>query len=102
MNKEQLVATLTFTKRVGGLTVGFDPVKVAMQTGEAVLVLLAEDLSPKTKKEVLYLCGELEVDVLCMPLGLDELWYLIGKRAGVLAINNEKFANKLQTILKTE
>lgn len=102
MNKEKLVSTLTFTKRVGGLTVGFDQVKVAMQTGQACVVLLAADLSEKTHKEMLYLCGALEVEYRDIPLTLDELWYLIGKRAGVFAVINAGFAEKLTTIIDTE
>lgn len=102
MNKEQLVSALTFTKRVGGLVIGFDPVKSAMQLGEAEVVLLASDLSPKTHKEVLFLCDALEVPYRETPLTLDELWYLIGKRAGILAVVNPGFAEKLTAIIDTE
>lgn len=102
MNKEQLVSTLTFTKRIGGLVVGFDLVKSAMQTGQADLVLLASDLSPKTRKEVLFLCDAMDTPFREIPLVLDELWYLIKKRAGVLAIANPGFAEKLTAIIDTE
>lgn len=99
---KKLIDTITFCKRLGKLTLGFDLVKNAMMTGEAVLVLLAKDLSPKTKKEVAYLCEQMEVPLAETEITLDEFWYLIGKRAGVIAVTEEGFAEKIHTIIKTE
>ena len=58
MNK--LIETVTFCKRIGGLVIGFDLVKQAMQKGETGLVLLAKDLSPKTEKEIWAFLGRLQ------------------------------------------
>ncbi|WP_077533143.1 L7Ae/L30e/S12e/Gadd45 family ribosomal protein [Massiliimalia massiliensis] len=97
MNK--LIETVTFCKRIGGLVIGFDLVKQAMQKGEAGLVLLARDLSPKTEKEIRFLCGQFDVALKKTELSLDEFWYLIGKRAGVIAVTNPAFAEKLLTVI---
>lgn len=100
MNK--LIETVTFCKRIGKLVIGFDLVKNSMMTGEAQVVLLAEDLSGKTKKEMEYLCRNFEMPWISIPLTLDELWYLIGKRAGVLAVTDAAFAEKIRTIVNNE
>ncbi len=100
MNK--LTSTITMAKRVGGLTIGFDLVKMGMQTGEVLLVLTAVDLSPKTKKEVEYLADQLEVPCCAVDLQLDEIWYLVGKRAGVIGVTHPAFAEKLKALLPHE
>lgn len=86
MNQLKQQNSLTLCKRTGKLVVGFDLVKSAMQLGEAELVVIASDISPKTKKEVLFLAENYEYEVVDTVLTMDELWYSIGKRAGVLAI----------------
>lgn len=74
---------------------GFDLVKKAMQDGSAELVIMSRDLSEKTKKEVLYLTEQLETEHVDIPETLDELWYIIGKRAGVMAITDYALAKKI-------
>lgn len=93
--RDKLISTITFCKRLGKLALGFDAVKSAMQLDEAALVLTASDLSPKTKKEIQYLSEVFAVPIRGVELTLDELWYLIGKRAGVIAVCDEGFAEKL-------
>lgn len=97
--KNKLIDTVTFCKRLGKLTVGFDVAKAAMQTGEAQLILLAADLSPKTQKEAEYLCRIFEIPFRKTEITLDEYWYLIGKRAGVIAVTEPGFAEKITAII---
>lgn len=94
MNK--LTQTLSMTMRAGRLVLGFDPVKDALRKGQAALILTAADLSEKTKKEAAFLAQQTAVPCRAVPLKLDELWYLIGKRAGVLCVTDEGLANKLE------
>lgn len=100
MNK--LIQTVTLCKKMGKLILGFDLVKKAMITGKAQLVLLACDLSPKTIKEAGYLCQQFDTPICHTPLTLDEYWYLIGKRVGVIAVTDQHFAKKLETILNVD
>ncbi|MDD2955133.1 MAG: ribosomal L7Ae/L30e/S12e/Gadd45 family protein [Oscillospiraceae bacterium] len=107
MNK--LLSLLSLTKRAGKLGLGFDPVKESVQKREAVLVLLAADLSPKTKKEVRWFCEASGCPAREIPVKMDEIWYAVGKRSGVLAVTDEGLAgsvarqlaeqNKEETIL---
>ncbi len=92
MNQMKQQNSITLCKRAGKLILGFDLVKAAMQVGEAELVILASDISPKTKKEMLFLAENYEYEVVDTVLTMDELWYSIGKRAGVLAISDAGLA----------
>ena len=99
MNK--LIETLTFCKRIGALELGFDQVRQALDSGRARLVLLAGDLSPKTEKELLFLCGRAGVPVEKTGLRQDEYWYLIGKRTGVIGVTHPVFAEKLRSVIES-
>ena len=92
MNKMKQQNSITLCKRAGKLIMGFDLVKGAMQTEEAELIILACDLSEKTRKEMLFLAENYEYKVVDTLLTMDELWYCIGKRAGVLAISDAGLA----------
>lgn len=100
--QNKIVSTITFCKRLGKLVLGFDPVKASMQLDEVFVVLMSKELSEKTKKEVEYLCRMYEVDYRYIDLKLEEIWYLVGKRAGILAICDEGFANKAITIIDND
>ncbi len=97
--RDKLIASITFCKRLGKLVLGFDLVKNAMQLGEARIVLLASDLSEKTKKEANYLCQMFQTPLYQTELTLDEFWYLVNKRAGILAVTDEGFAQKIEGLL---
>lgn len=100
--QNKLISTITFCKRLGKLVLGFDPVKESMQLDNVFVVLLSNELSNKTKKEVEYLCRIYEVEYRYIDLKLDEIWYLVGKKAGILAICDEGFANKAIAIIDND
>ena len=95
MNNSKILSTIGLCKRAGKLMWGFDVVGEAIQSGEAKVVVIASDLSPKTKKEVELAAQKGGVQVLPIPHQMDEIWQFINKRAGVLAISDQGLAGKL-------
>lgn len=96
---EKIINNITFLRKMGKLALGFDMVKEAVYEGEVYLVLLAKDLSEKTKSQVEFLCENYKVNVRQTDISLDEFWHLIGKRCGVLGVMNKPFADKLTTLI---
>lgn len=92
---DKIIQTISLCKRAGKLVLGFDVVKKSMQDGSAELVLVASDLSEKTLKEVKYLTSQFEIPVVTIKQTLDELWYILGKRAGVMSITDYKLSQKI-------
>ena len=37
-----------------------------------------------------------------IPLKMDEIWYVLGKRAGVIAITDDGFADMIDSVVPTE
>ena len=74
---------------------GFDPVKETVEEGSAALILLAIDLSQKTKKEVQYILATHPVEIRDLPFDMTQIEHAIGKRAGVLAVCDGGLAKKI-------
>ena len=91
MHKDKLYSALSLCRRAGKLAMGFDPVADNVGRGRAWLVLLAADLSPKTKKRVEAYCEDL-VPVHTMPLTQAELAPITRKPVGVYAVLDENLA----------
>lgn len=79
----------------GKLLLGFDVVGEAILSGDAKVVIIASDLSPKTQKEVELAAQKGGVRVLPIPSTMDEIWQFVNKRAGVLAVSDQGLAGKL-------
>lgn len=89
------LSTLGLMKKTGCLIVGFDAVKRELENPRTKVqgIALSKDLSPKTKKEILFLrekyCPKLKI------VGLDadmsQIEGVIGKKTGIAAITDEGF-----------
>lgn len=97
-----LLRTMSLCKRAGRIIMGFDMVKQAVIDGRARLVITAGDLSDKTLKEIRRICGEWDTPLRELPFTMDQLWMELGKRAGVAAIADQGFADKLERLLDSD
>jgi ribosomal protein L7Ae-like RNA K-turn-binding protein len=95
VNNNRILSTISLCKRAGKLLLGFDVVGEAILSGEAKVVIIASDLSPKTQKEVELAAQKGGVRVLPIPSTMDEIWQFVNKRAGVLAVSDQGLAGKL-------
>ena len=96
--KAKLLSLLGLARRAGKLSVGNDPVLESIRKKESSLLLAAEDLSPRTMKGIRAAAGELPLLRLAVPM--DEIGAAIGKRVGILSVNDAGFAKKLTEISK--
>ena len=64
MNSQQkTVNLLSICRKAGRLIIGFDAVKDAVTEGDVSCVLVSEDISQKTLKEIKYFCGNSNTDI---------------------------------------
>lgn len=86
---------LTICEKSGKLTKGFDVSSEAVKQQKAVCVMLAEDISPKTLKEINFIClNKPWVKILNLPFKMDDIKQSIGKKVGVMAVCDKGFAKK--------
>lgn len=93
---ERLAGLVGLARRAGRLTAGSDAVKALLAAGKAQAVLLAQDVSPKTEKEMRF-AAKGAVPFLTVGLSKDEIGHAIGsqKPVGVVATEDKGFAGAL-------
>lgn len=97
MNKKQL-SLLGLARRAGRLALGCEAATEAIRNGRARLVILAEDLSPRTAGGISREAEEEGIEVLTAAACMDELGMALGKRTGVIAVNDAGFAGKIAAL----
>ncbi len=87
---------ITMCIKAGKLLMGFDISMDAVKNGNVFLVMTASDISQKTLKEVRFVCEKNKsVKLAELPFSIDELSMSIGRKAGVVAVCDKGFADKL-------
>lgn len=100
MNK--LLSLLGIARRAARLSLGNDAAMDSMRQGEARLVILASDLSPRTVKGVHNVAEQEEVDVVQIDATMEEISMALGKQTGVVAVNDAGFAKKMHALCTNE
>lgn len=99
MRVSNLLSNLGLCRRAGKLEAGFDSVKQAVVNRLALLILYTEDLSDKTKKEILFLAGKYQIEAVLVPLTMDQVAQMLRKKIGVFAITDQGFVTMLKKSL---
>lgn len=92
---EKILTLLGFASKSGNLSYGADSVKEALKRNKAKLVVIAKDISEKSKKEICFYAKD-TVSVLDVDFDIDTLSHAIGKRAGIISVNEIGFANAIR------
>lgn len=98
MSNDRLLSMISLAKKAGRLVSGEFAVDNAGKSGEAQLVIVAEDASERTKKSVTDMCRFYEVP--CILYGTkDSLGRAIGKEnRSQIAITDSNFANGIRKL----
>lgn len=86
----KLLSLLGLCRKAGMLAIGHDAAKEALRSKKAFLCLLASDVSDRLKKEAQTICTD--IPVIYLDISMTELGAAIGKKAGMLAIKDQGFA----------
>ncbi|MCL2857563.1 MAG: ribosomal L7Ae/L30e/S12e/Gadd45 family protein [Oscillospiraceae bacterium] len=91
-NNTKLLSALGLCKKAGKLTVGFDVVGEAIRRGNAKLLVLTGDISPKSAGRITAMADEHKVRHFTIDAAMDDIEKLLGKRAGILAVTDQGLA----------
>lgn len=89
---DKALSLLGLCRRAGRLELGFDLSAAAARAKKAALLAAAEDISPKTWKNLCYEAGRAGIPCVRLAVSMDRLGRACGSRAGVLAITDQGFA----------
>ena len=97
----KVLGMISLCRRAGRLTLGMDAAAEKAWKGEARLLLLAEDLSPRSAER---LTGRLpqELPVVTLPCTMQTISRYTGKNSGILAVCDENFAGGIRAMMSDE
>ena len=96
---DRIASMLGLARRAGKLEAGFERCASAVKSGKAKLAISCSDISPKTKKELNFLCEKHGVNSLDTFLTLTQLSAAIGIKAGLCVVCDDGFAKRLTELL---
>ncbi len=96
---DKATSLLGMARRAGKLEAGFERCATAVKSGKAKLVIVCADISDKTKKEMNFLCNKQNVQIIQIPFTLSQLSAAIGFKAGICAVCEQGFANRLTELM---
>lgn len=93
---DKILTLLGFASKAAKLSYGFDAVKTALTQSKSKLVLMANDVSPKTKKEVSFFSDKFKTKaVVLTAYDMEALSHAVGRKCGVVSVNDVSFADGL-------
>jgi len=69
-----------------------------MHGGRSRLLLLANDLSERTMRNIQAVSDETGTKTIVLDISMEILGHSVGKKSGILSVNDDGFANKLITL----
>lgn len=91
---DKILTLLGFATKAGKLSYGFDAVKTALAQSKSKLVLIANDLSQKSQKEVVFFADKFKTKVLVLQsYDMGTLSHAVGRKCGIISVNDSSFAD---------
>ncbi len=93
---DKILTLLGFASKAGKLSYGFDAVKTALTQNKSKLVLMANDVSYKSQKEVVFFGDKFKTNVEVLNAhNMETLSHAVGRKCGIVSVNDSSFADGL-------
>ncbi len=100
---DKILTLLGFAAKAGKLSYGFDAVRTTVSQKKCKLVLVACDVSPKSKKEVLFYCDKFKTRAVTLEnYEMATISHAIGHKCGIVSVNDTSFADGLLKTIREE
>ena len=97
--ERRLWSTVSLARKAGKVVMGSDQVNQSVARGVSCLVLLASDVSEKSVYGLKLFCEKRQVPIQTLSTKMDEIWFVLGKRVGMLSIEDKGFAQNILSLL---
>lgn len=91
----KILTLLGFARKAGRLAVGTMACEQSVTRKKAHLVLIASDISDKSRKEIKFLCEKHGASVADASFTIDDMTQAIGTKAGIVAVQDDGFARAI-------
>ena len=96
MNNKTLTL-LGFAAKAGKLSFGMDMTCASIKAGKSFLVVCANDVSDKSKKELSFHAQKKEVPLIVLTdNNIETVGKAVGRKCGILSVNDKSFAEAIK------
>lgn len=92
---DKILNFLGIARRAGKLSLGFDAVEESVNKRKSKLIILACDVSERTRKNVEMLSERGNIKTVFSEIPMEDIGNAIGKTVGIISVNDEGFAKRL-------
>lgn len=104
MANDKTLSMLGLARRAGKLSMGHDMALQALLKNKAKLILFCSDVSPRLINELNTTVEKHKINTAVVKTSytMDEIYFSVGYRAGVITVNDENFSKRIIELLKQE
>ena len=104
MANDKTLSMLGLARRAGKLSMGHDMALQALLKNKAKLILFCSDVSPRLINELNTTMEKHKINTAAVKTSytMDEIYFPVGYRAGVITVNDENFSKRIIELLKQE
>lgn len=86
-----------FASKAGKLSFGMNETKAALEKGKSKLIIVASDVSAKSKKEINFFGSNKDVNVLTLnDISIKTVSDAVGRKCGIISVNDNGFSDAIQ------
>lgn len=89
---------LGIARRAGKLALGFDAAEESVNRKKSKLIILACDVSERTRKSAEKISEKGNVKIVCSDMPMESIGNAVGKAVGIISVNDEGFAKRLEEL----
>lgn len=95
MSDNKILTLLGFARKAGRLAVGTMACEQSIVRKKAKIVLIASDISDKSRKEIKFQCEKHGTKAADLDFTIDDITRAIGTKAGIIAVQDDGFAGAI-------
>lgn len=96
---DKLMSFIGLCRRAGKMTIGNEPVTEDIKKGISELILIADDISHNTEKDITKKAEAGKVKIIKIPYSKEQISSSLGKLTAIISVNDEGFAKKILELI---
>lgn len=99
--KNKIISLLGFASKAGKLGYGFEATLSAIKARKTKLIIIAEDISEKSRKEIAYFADRQNVKHITLEgLNIKAVSDAVGRKCGIVSVNDSGFADGITAYIQ--
>ncbi|MBQ4155819.1 MAG: ribosomal L7Ae/L30e/S12e/Gadd45 family protein [Clostridia bacterium] len=100
MQNNKFLSLLGMARKANRVSLGYDKSLEAVHNCKASVVFIANDISEKTKRGLVFASEETGVEIISVEYSIFDFTNALGTKTGIVSINDNGFAKKLVSLLQ--